>query len=84
MEEGLESCETEGWGVSGECIRLNNDEDDDLKSIKNLKLRTVFKEVIQENSISDFWMKSKIVLISKENNNIAEIWIHGQLQFYQL
>ena len=60
-------------GVSGEWIRINKDEDDDLKSIKIEKLRTVFKEVIQTSSIPEFWMKSKIVLISKENNNTPEI-----------
>ena len=60
-------------GVSVEWIRINKDEDDYLKSIKIKKPRTVFKEVIQTSSIPDFWMKSKVVLISKENNNTPEI-----------
>ena len=77
VEEGLERVAKRKAvgvdGVSGEWIILNKDEDDDLKSIKIEKLRTVFKEVIQTSSIPDFWMKSKIVLISKENNNTPEI-----------
>ena len=77
MEEGLERVakwKTVGVDrVSGEWIRLNKDEDDDLKSIKIEKLRTVFKEVIQTSSIHDFWMKSKIESISKKNNNTPEI-----------
>ena len=77
VEEGLERVAKRKAvgvdGVSGEWIRLNKDEDDNLKSIKTEKLRTVFKEVIQTSSIPDFWMKSKIVLISKENNNTPKI-----------
>ena len=77
VEEGLERVAKRKAvgvdGVLGELIRLNKDEDDDLKSIKIGKLRTVFREVIQTSSIPDFWMKSKIVLISKENNNTPEI-----------
>ena len=59
--------------VPGEWLRINKMEKNEITTMKIGKLHKIFKEWLDNGYIPDFWMTSKIVLISKENNNNPKV-----------
>ena len=60
--------------VPGEWIKIRfNKESEETNKLKIQKLEEIFRMWIEKNYIPDFWMKSKLILISKKENNIPNV-----------
>ena len=58
--------------VAEEWIKIQNT--NVASQLKELKLfSNIFNKIIEDKEIPDFWMKSRIILLCKENNSTPEI-----------
>ena len=58
--------------VPGEWIRVTN-ENNDIDKMKTTFINNIFVDWVKNKNIPNFWMRSKLILISKEENNSPEV-----------